>query len=262
MKPSNLSLLGGLAAALFISSQVAAHAAETAVADPVVDTRLASCLERARIDPPAARAAAEKWLSDDNGGEPAALCVAMAQFHDGAFADAAERLTRLAEAQPPERVAAAARLLGQAGWARLRGGAADAADKLYGDALKLTPGDVDLWIDRAFARAEAERFWDAVADLEEAMKLAPQRAEPHLYRAAAYKALGQPRAALEDLERALELRPDDPQALLLRGNLKAESGDWVGAEADWTLAARLDKDGGFGRSASDNLEKLRRGSGK
>lgn len=243
-------------AGLFLTAPFPAAAQETQV-----DTRLASCLERARIDPPAARAAAEKWLATEDGGEPAALCVAMAQFHDGAFADAAMRLEKLAAAQPPERVSAAARLLGQAGWAHLRAGDFGAAERLYGEALTKTPGDADLWIDRAFARAETERFWDAAADLAQAMALAPTRADPYVYRAAAYKALGQLHAAREDLERALELRPDDPQALLLRGNLKAEAGDWPGAEADWTLATRADKENnGYGRSAAANLEKMRRGS--
>lgn len=244
------------ATALLIA--VAAHrpaAAET-------DFRLTACLERAKLDPPAARAAAEKWAAEEQGGDAAALCVAMAAFHDGAFADAADRLEKLASAQAPGQAPAqaanAARLYAQAGWARLRAGAADAADRLYSLALEKAPQDVDLWIDRAFARAEAERFWDALADLDHAAKLAPDRAEPHIYRASAHKALGQPRQALADLERALELRPDDPQAVLLRGNVKAESGDLAGAEADWTLAQRLDKDGrGFGRSAAINLERLK-----
>lgn len=222
------------------------------------DFRLTACLERAKLDPPAARAAAEKWLAEERGGDAAALCVAMAAFHDGAFADAADRLEKLASGQTAAHAANAARLYAQAGWARLRAGSADAADRLYSRALEKAPQDVDLWIDRAFARAEAERFWDALADLDHAAKLAPNRAEPHIYRASAHKALGQPRQALADLERALELRPDDPQAVLLRGNVKAESGDLAGAEADWTLTQRLDKDDrGFGRSAAANLERLR-----
>ncbi|HRQ83131.1 MAG TPA: hypothetical protein PKZ97_18620, partial [Azospirillaceae bacterium] len=44
------------------------------------DFRLTACLERAKLDPPAARAAAEKWLAEEQGGDAAALCVAMAAF--------------------------------------------------------------------------------------------------------------------------------------------------------------------------------------
>lgn len=255
MTSRNVSFAGLAAALCFAAAALPAHAADS-------DFRLTACLERARLDPPAARASAEKWLTEEQGGDAAALCVAMAAFHDGAFADAADRLEKLAvlqsQGQAPGRDAAAARLYAQAGWARLRAGTADAADRLYSLALEKTPQDADLWIDRAIARAEAERFWDALADLDRAAALAPARPEPHVYRASAHKALGQPRAALLDLERALELRPDDPQAVLLRGNVKAESGDLAGAEADWTLTVRLDKeDRGFGRAASANLARLR-----
>lgn len=254
MTSRNVSFAGVAAALSFAAAAIAAPSLPAAAAD----NRLTACLERARIDPPAARAAAEKWLAEEQGGDAAALCVAMAAFHDGAFADAASRLEKLAANQPAGQAANAARLYAQAGWARLRAADAADADRLYSLALEKAPQDVDLWIDRAFARAEAERFWDALADLDHAIALAPDRPEPHIYRASAHKALAQPRQALADLERALELRPDDPQAVLLRGSVKAESGDLAGAEADWTLTQRLDKDNrGFARTASINLERLR-----
>jgi tetratricopeptide (TPR) repeat protein len=256
MTTRKASFIAAAAALLSLSPPVFAE-------DVAADTRLTSCLERARIDPPAARAAAEKWR--DEGGQAAAeLCIAMSRFHDGDFAAAADQLEKLAAVPPAaNQPVAAARLLAQAGWARLRAGKPDLADKLYGAALEKTPDDADLWIDRAFARAEAERFWDAIADLDHAATLAPTRNEPPLYRAAAHKALGQFRAAFSDLERALELRPDDPQAILLRAAVKAESGDLAGAQADWALTVRLDgAQGTYGRVAANNLEKLKPGQKK
>lgn len=239
----------------------------TTVASPPTvggDTRLASCLEQARIDPPAARAKAEKWLDESKGSPAARLCMAMALFHDRAFPEAAERLEALADERMEGDPTDAVGLLGQAGWAWLRAGEAAKADSAYSRALEKRPDDPDMWIDRAFARAEVERYWDAIDDLDRAVSLAPDRFEAYLYRAAARQALSQPKAALEDVALSLERNPDDPRAILLRGNIKGESGDLPGAKADWELTVRLDghpdgADGPSARAARFNLDRLEAG---
>ena len=84
----------------------------------------------------------------------------------------------------------------------------------------------------------------------------PRRADAWLYRAAAHKALSNSRQALADVAQALELKPGDPEALLLRGNVKVLSGDAKGARDDWKLVVRTAPDSGSARAARGNLEGL------
>ncbi|XKH34150.1 hypothetical protein ACIU1J_10720 [Azospirillum doebereinerae] len=156
---------------------------------------------------------------------------------------------------------AAASILARGGWAWLRAGDQARAEKLYTAALAKQPGDVDLLIDRAFARAEAERFWDAIADLDQALTRDPKRADAYLYRATAQKALSNHRQALADIGHALELKPGDPEAILLRGNVKALSGSVGGAKEDWALVKRLSPDSESGRAAAVNLERVEKMTG-
>ncbi|MGQ9371662.1 hypothetical protein [Azospirillum sp. ST 5-10] len=217
--------------------------------------RLRSCLSLAETAPDAALERSQGW-QEGGGGGLARLCQAMALFHKGSFRDAATRLEALVPELAGDDPAAAASLLGRAGWAWLRAGEADRAERAYGRALEQRPDDADLLIDRAIARAEAERYWDAVADLDAAIAKAPGRADAWLYRAAAHKALASYRLALDDVARALELRPGDPEAVLLRGNLKALSGNLAAARDDWTLVRRLTGDDAeAARAAAVNLER-------
>lgn len=215
---------------------------------------LKECAARAEAEPDAAFAHAQRWLQA-GGGDFAKLCQALAQFHRGDFKAAAGRLEELAGTLGRDDPKAAASILARGGWAWLRAGEQARAEKLYSAALAKQPGDVDLLIDRAFARAEAERFWDAIADLDAALAKDPRRADAYLYRAGAHKALSNHRQALGDIERALELKPGDPEAILLRGNVKALSGGLAGAREDWALVKRLSPDSESGRAAAVNLER-------
>ncbi len=221
------------------------------------DQPLKSCLALAERRPAEAMDSARAW-QERGGGDLARLCEALALFHKGDFAAAGARLEELAPALGRDDPKAAASILGRAGWAWLRAGDHPRAERLYSQALERQPDDVDLRIDRAFARAEAERFWDALADLDAAIARDPGRADAYLYRAAAHKALANDRQAAADVDRTLELRPGDPEALLLRGNIKAQGGNLAGAREDWTLIRRLAPDSAVARSAGVNLERVAR----
>lgn len=239
-------------------SAVAAVAAALAVALPAVPAAaedLSACAHAAEADPERGLDRALTW-ERQGGGDTARLCQALALFHKGDFAAAGTRLEELAPILGANDHGAQASLLARAGWAWLRAGDHDRAERLYGEALTLRPDDADLRIDRAIARAEAERYWDAVTDLDTAIRLAPDRADAYLYRAAAHKALSNHRQAIADVGRALELKPGDPEAVLLRGNIKAAAGDLKAAGDDWRLVVRLAPDGAPGRSARVNLDHL------
>ncbi|WP_448191679.1 tetratricopeptide repeat protein [Azospirillum sp. sgz301742] len=221
---------------------------------------LKACLTLAEAQPDAALERAKGW-EDKGGGNPAKLCSALALFHRGDFAEAGRRLEDLATTLGHEDKRAGASLLGRAGWAWLRAGDNARAERLYSAALEYQPGDADLLVDRAIARAEGERFWDAIDDLNAVLAKDPKRADAWIYRAAAHKALSNNRQALADVAQALELKPGDPEALLLRGNLKALIGDGKGASDDWKLVVRVAPDSSPARVARSNLEGIERSGG-
>lgn len=234
-----------------------ALAAQPAAQPAAADSELKACLTLAEAQPDAALERARGWEAA-GGGDPAKLCFALALFHRGDFAEAGRRLEDMAFTLGREDKRAGASILGRAGWAWLRAGDSARAERLYSAALEYQPGDADLLIDRAIARAEAERFWDALDDLTAVLAKDPRRADAWLYRAAAHKALSNTRQALADVAQALELKPGDPEALLLRGNLKALIGDGKGARDDWKLVMRVAPDSGPARAARSNLEGMER----
>jgi len=261
MTRRNPYLSGALALGLLAAVPAPLQAAQAASPGPSSsgppsaldrNRELQACAAKAEANPDGARADAKRW-QEQGGGDSAKLCEALALFHAGDFKAAGAGMEALVPTLGKDDPRAAASLLGRAGWAWLRAGDQGRAERLYSAALDKTPGDVDLLIDRAFARAEGERFWDAVADLDAALARDPKRADAYLYRASAQKALSNYRQALADIDQALELKPGDPEAILLRGNVKALGGNLGAARDDWSLARRVAPDSDWGRAAADNL---------
>lgn len=242
--------------AYLITAALALFSASPALAAPAVDhnREFQACLTLAEKRPAEALESAQTWLNR-GGGDHARLCQALALFHKGDFTTAGARLEELAPVLGKDDPKAGASILGRAGWAWLRAGDNARAERAYSRALALQPDDVDLLIDRAIARAETERFWDAVADLDAALKKDPRRAEAYLYRAAAHKALANDRQAVADIDRALELRPGDPDALLLRATIKAQTGNLPGAREDWSQIVRNTPNSAAAKTAQANLDR-------
>lgn len=251
--------------ALTVALDAAAPAA--AATGPVQS--LTVCARMAEEKPDETVLAARQW-QQQGGAEQARYCQALALFHQGEFRDAAVLFEQLApvvaaiEAKSGKGRAekgkpamlAEGELLARAGWAWMRAGDPAKAEQLYNDALAKRPGDADLLIDRAFARAETERYWDALDDLDAAIAIDATRADAFLFRASTHRALANDRQALVDLERMLELRPGDPDALLLRGSIRMQAGDVDGARSDWRMVVRSSPDSEAGESAARNLERL------
>jgi clan AA aspartic protease (TIGR02281 family) len=91
-------------------------------------------------------------------------------------------------------------------------------------------GEADL------ARGEPKA---AVADLDQAIRMAPDQAAYYLARARARAADKQFDAASADLDRSLSLDPKNVDALLLRASLRLMHKDLTGATADVTAASTL-----------------------
>ena len=79
----------------------------------------------------------------------------------------------------------------------------------------------------------------AVADLDEAIRMAPEHATYYVARARARMADKQPDAARTDLDKSLSLEPKSLDALLLRAELRFVHKDGAGAAADLTVASAL-----------------------
>jgi len=245
-------------AVIALALLAATSAAPPAGAGPAtltLDPEAQACLALAARDPAAALAQAAALEPRQPG--PARLCRATADFQAGRFAPAAQTLEGLVPLLGAGDTKVAADLWNRAGWAWLRAGEAAKAERAMTQALERQPGDPDLRLDRALARADARRWKEAVSDLDLVLKQRPERAEAWLYRAVARKALQDYAGAEQDAERALKLQPDEVEALLLRGNLKARRGDAEGAAADWQRIIAVAPAGSTAvRSAKSNLDQL------
>jgi tetratricopeptide (TPR) repeat protein len=219
------------------------------------DEQFKACVALAERAPADALGSAKTW-GERGGGDRARLCQALALFHKGDFKEAGIELEELAPALGASDPKVEASLLQRAGWAWMRADDPTQAERLFSTALSKQPDTVDLLVDRAVARGEAERYWDALADLDAAIAKAPQRADAYYYRAGAHKALANLPQALADVGRSLALRPDDPDTLLLRGNIRLQGGGLAGARADWERTVQVAPDTSAAQTARRNLQRL------
>ncbi len=79
----------------------------------------------------------------------------------------------------------------------------------------------------------------AIADLDEAIRMAPGQADYYVDRAQAYAVDQRPDAALADLDKSLSLDPKNADVLLMRAESRLGRKDRTGAAADVTAASAL-----------------------
>lgn len=170
---------------------------------------------------------------DHGGGLPAEHCAALALLALDEPGEAAVRLESLARrgdaGAPIERAA----LLDQSGNAWLLAAQPDSAEAAFSAALKVTPRDPEIWIDRARARAQKMDWVGAEADLTASLTFDKTKPQTYVLRASARAALGRKDEARADIDAALLLDANFPDALVERGAMKLEKGDKAGARADW-----------------------------
>jgi tetratricopeptide (TPR) repeat protein len=194
----------------FIFSLALAAIAIVPLAARAVDAssqqHLQACLKRADDLPDIAAAEAESWFKK-GGGDAARLCRATAQFNRGEFDQSAQDFTSLAGGKGNARRVSL--LYQQAGLAFMRAAEYKKSDEAYGKALKLESQDPDIWIDRATERAAAQRYWDAVADLNQALVIMPDMPEALRLRGQVWFKLGFGNNAQDDFGRAEEIEEAD-----------------------------------------------------
>lgn len=244
---------------LVIGTIASAAAAPAPFAVPVpmrAADRYSQCLARARKTPQAALAEAEDWVRA-GGGFPAKHCAAVALIGLKRYAEAAQRLEALAGDMMGARDDLRAGALEQAGQAWLLAGKPHAAKAAFDAALQLRPNEPDLLIDRAQAYDAMGKLWDAIDDLNDALAIDPDRADALIFRASAYRRVGGGLAlAQADIDRALKLAPNSVPGLLERGNIRSLTGDLAGARADWLKVERLAPSSPAAVAAKENLTRL------
>jgi len=92
---------------------------------------------------------------------------------------------------------------------------------------------------RAFHHADAKRWHEALADMDQAIRLDPSKADYFHKRAACHYNLKQYEKAIADFTQAIELEPDNPSHYLNRGYAYQAMGEVERAEADYEQAKML-----------------------
>jgi tetratricopeptide (TPR) repeat protein len=217
----------------------------------------AACMELIKDHPKEAYDSAGAWIAK-NGGPPAQHCQAAAMVALGRYPEAAQMMQTVAGelASKDSSKGLAAHLYDQAGQIWILQGDPAQAIAASNAALTLTPNDVDMVIDRAVALGTAERWQDALNDLNHAHGLAPKRADILVLRASAYRNVKNDGMALDDANAALTLDPNNAEGHLERGILKANAGDKNAARQDWLAAIQLAPDTPTAETAQARLEKL------
>jgi tetratricopeptide (TPR) repeat protein len=122
------------------------------------------------------------------------------------------------------------------------------------------PSLVAAYFNRGLAYTATGDNDRAIADYNEAIRLAPEAAKAYLNRGVAYRAKGDNDRAIADFNDAIRLDPRAAKAYLNRGVAYADRGDNDSAIADYTEAIRLDPNdaqsyfnrGTFYRANGDN----------
>ena len=108
------------------------------------------------------------------------------------------------------------------------------------EAIRLDPEFAAAWNNRGSAKSEIGRHEEALADLDNAIRLDSTKATAWYNRGSAKNALGRYEEALEDLDNAIRLDPELAVAWSNRGLAKSEIGRDEEALADLDEAIRLD----------------------
>lgn len=87
----------------------------------------------------------------------------------------------------------------------------------FDEAVRLAPERAEAYANRASANLLLQNFREAIGDLDEAIRLEPSEALFYRNRGSAYMLLRELPTALVDLDRAVEMTPGDSVAWILRG---------------------------------------------
>lgn len=181
--------------------------------------RLEACIARLEDDPEGAYEDGLAWTNE--GNRPLARqCTALALIALGHAAEGAARLETLANAENAGGVRQRVIFLTQAGNAWILAGAFEAALVTLDNAIRLSPYDPELKVDRAAALVELERWSEAVEDLDAIQNQLPLNKDILKLRAEAHLNLENFEQAEQDINAAMHLDLQDVQTLVLRGRIR------------------------------------------
>ena len=185
--------------------------ADAQISQVAESPQLQKCLKRADDLPDMAAAESAVWIKQ-NGGNDAHLCRAFAQANRGMHADAAREFWALAsyydKKTPAQNLNRALLMHNLAGQEFLRAKDPKNAETRYEAALKIAPSNATSLIGRAQTRMEAERYWDALDDLNCVLKENPDDINALRQRGLVWSHLGNEKNAQEDLAHAAALAGD------------------------------------------------------
>jgi Flp pilus assembly protein TadD len=178
-------------------------------ADITPEQKLDNCLKKAEQYPDMAVADSEAWMNKD-GGDAARLCHANALYNRDDFDGAGREFSALASKRNAN--ASAASLYTQAGLAFAQAKETKNAEIQFAKALKLQPDNAEIWFDRATERSTVEHYWEAIADLNNAIKYMPSMAKAYRLRGQAWMHLGNTKNAKNDFFAAEDIEGVKPDA--------------------------------------------------
>jgi tetratricopeptide (TPR) repeat protein len=110
------------------------------------------------------------------------------------------------------------------------------------EAIRLAPDDAQTWVDRANVRLQLRDWPGAVEDCGEALRLDPELAKAYFLRAYARRRLDDAEGEIADLSELIRLKPDHAGARYSRGLARAKLGGLEGAIEDWERVLELEPD--------------------
>lgn len=192
----------------------------------------------------------------NGGGYAAEHCEAAALLNLKQYDEAATRFHDVAQGTTAEDPSLRAEAYDQAAHAWLMAQKPQNARAELDAALKLSPKNVELLIDRAQAAGAAHDYWPALDDLNAALDVDPKRVEALVLRAEAYGQVDATDLAMDDIARALALDPQFPDAYLERGTLMAMKGEYESARGDWNRVKELAPGSFVATLAQKNIARL------
>ena len=219
--------------------------------------RYASCLGLAVTDPAKAVETASVWRIE-GGGAAARHCLGVAYSRQGKYAAAADALEAAAKDAQAAGDPRAGALYGQAGSAALAMDDAARALDLLNSALSLSQGPAaqgPLLVDRARAAVGLGKLADARADLDTAVKIAPNDPDAWLLRATLARRETRNADAESAVAVAARLAPQSADVALEQGNIAAIQGKGDEARAAWSRAVAIAPDSDAGRTAAAALKR-------
>jgi tetratricopeptide (TPR) repeat protein len=190
-----------------------------AAPDPRDEARLQACMTKAETKPEEALEDGFVWRSQ-SGGTFAEQCIAIARIEGGDIGGGAERLTALASAPDAGDIDQRVLIMARAANAWLMIEDFAAAQKVLDAALKLKPGEPDLLLDRARAKAGQGKWAEAQADLTACLSTRPLDVLALRLRAETLLQQKSYEAAELDIAQALRLAPKDVDNWLVRGRIQ------------------------------------------